>query len=174
MTNPTHPSELEHRRRASRALQFLVDLLGGGSVEKVTEADPPFDVMHIPRLRIDIAVTREPAPSLSRSILSFVRRRQAAAFILLRFRDPAPGIAEALVDTFLLEGNGVAVLEQMSAVSPDGRHWTLVGPHKGDVNLRIRHGELVPTMSVPWPRDEDRDRFVSRGDKMFSDFIWRS
>jgi hypothetical protein len=165
----------QHRSatRARRALRFFVNLLGGGALEDVAVMDPPLpEVKHMRRLNMDIACTRDPSPAHARDILAYARRRGVGC-IIVRFRDPAPNIAEALVDVFLMEGNGVAVLEQMSPVSPDGRHWTLVGPHKGDVNLRIRKGELVPTMSVPWPRDEDRDRFVSRGDQDFADFIWR-
>jgi hypothetical protein len=164
----------QHRRaqRARRALRFFVNLLGGGALEEVTAMDPPLpDVKHMRRLNMDIAVTRDASPRHSRDILAFARRREMG-FILVRFRDPAENIAEALIEAFLIEGRGVAVLEQLSPVTPDGRHWWLAGPHNGDVNLRVARGDLVPTLSVPWPREEDRHSFTSRGDRLFSEYLW--
>jgi hypothetical protein len=172
MTKPTNLISLDQRRRAQRALHFFADLLGGGSIQPVGGLSPPLpDVHHLPRLKMDIAVTRDPAPNHSREILAFARRRQVG-FILARFRDPAPDVAEALIDVFWVEGRGVAILEGLSAVKPDGRHWTLVGPHEGDLNLRVLNGGLVPTLSLPWPRGGDRDAFVARGDRIFSDYLW--
>jgi hypothetical protein len=172
MTKASNLVALDDHRRAGRARDFFVNLLGGGHPKPVAAMDPPLpDVRHMPRLGMDIAVTRDPAPCHSREILAFARRRQVG-FILVRFRDPVPQVAEALIDVFWVEGRGVATLQSLSAVKPDGRHWTLVGPHEGDLNLRVLNGELVPTLSVPWPRGGDRDAFVARGDRIFSDYLW--
>jgi hypothetical protein len=165
-------TNLDQRRRSVRTLNYFATLLGGGGIQTVGGLSPPLpDVHHLRRLKMDIAVTRDPAPKHSREILAFARRRQVG-FILVRFRDPVPDVAEALIDIFWVEGRGVATLESLSAVKPDGRNWTLVGPHEGDLNLRVVNGELVPTLSVPWPRGGDRDSFVARGDQIFSDYLW--
>jgi hypothetical protein len=163
---------LDQRRRAQRALHFFADLLGDGRLHDVAALGVPLpDVKHLPRLRMDLAVTRDPAPKHMKAILAFARWRQLG-FILVRFRDPAPGLAEALLDVVLFD-TGLAVLDRLSPATADGRRWHLVGRHKGDVHLKLTGEGLVPTLQEPWLEEEDRHSFVSKADQIFSEYLWR-
>jgi hypothetical protein len=163
---------LAHRRRSQRALHFFADLLGGGRLHDVTALGAPLpDVKHLPRLRMDLAVTRDPAPKHLKAILAFARRRQLG-FILVRFRDPAPGLGEALLDVVLFD-TGLAVLDHLSPATADGRRWHLVGRHTGDVHLRLTGDGMVPTLEEPWLEEEDRHSFVSKADQVFAEYLWR-
>jgi hypothetical protein len=164
---------LAQRRRSRRALHFFADLLGGGRLHDVAALGAPLpDVKHLPRLRMDLAVTRDPAPKHMRAILAFARRRQLG-FILVRFRDPAPGLAEALVDAVFFD-TGLAILDCLSPATADGRRWHLVGRHKGDVHLKLTGEGMVPTVAEPWLEEEDRHSFVSKADHIFAEYLWRA
>lgn len=162
---------LAHRRRSQRALQFFADLLGGGRLHDVAALGAPLpDVKHLPRLRMDLAVTRDPAPKHMKAILAFARRRQLG-FILIRFRDPAPALGEALLD-FVFFDTGLAVLDCLSPATA-GRGWHFVGRHKGDVHLKLTGEGLIPTLEEPWLEEEDRHSFVSKADQIFAEYLWR-
>jgi hypothetical protein len=162
---------LDQHRRAQRAVQFFADLLGGGRLHSVEVPGTPLpDVKHLPRLRMDLAVTRDPAPTHMKAILAFARRRRLG-FILVRFRDPAPGLAEALLDAVFFD-SGMAVLDGLSPATA-GRGWHLVGRHKGDVHLKLTGGGMVPTLEEPWLLEEDRQSFVSKADQIFAEYLWR-
>jgi hypothetical protein len=120
---------------------------------------------------MDLAVTRDPAPKHMKAILAFARRRQLG-FILVRFRDPAPGLAEALLDVVLFD-SGLAVLDHLSPATADARRWHLVSRHRGDVHLRLTGEGMVPTLEEPWLEDEDRHSFVSKADQLFAEYLWR-
>jgi hypothetical protein len=173
MTKPTNPISLDQRRRAQRALHFFADLLGGGSIQPVGGLSPPLpDVHHLPRLKMDIAVTREPAPAHLKQILAFARRRQFG-FLLVRYRDPAPLLGEAELAAVLCD-SGLAVLDRLWPATADGRRWTLVGTRTGDVHLRVTHHGLVPTLTDPWLQEDDRNSFVSKADAIFAEYLWRA
>lgn len=162
---------LDQHRRAQRAVQFFADLLGGGRLHSVEVPGTPLpDVKHLPRLRMDFAVTRDPAPAHMNAILAFARRRRLG-FVLIRFRDPAPGVAEALIDAVFFD-SGLAVLDGLSPATA-GRGWHLVGRHKGDVHLKLTGEGLVPTLEEPWLEEEDRHSFVSKADQIFAEYLWR-
>jgi hypothetical protein len=168
---PPNIVSLEAHRRAQRALQFFAGLLGEGHLEDVGALGAPVsDLKHMPRLGMDIGVTRAAAPAHMRAALNFARRRQTG-LILVRLRDPAPGFAEASLSVILIDG-GAAVLELAPATS-DGRRWWLVGPHPGDVHLRVGRDGLVPTLSEPWVEDEDRHSFTATADDILAEHIWR-
>jgi len=172
MTKPTNLVSLDQRRRAQRVLQFVADLLRGGAPQDVAGLTTPLpDVKHLPRLGMDIAVTRDPAPAHMKAILAFARRRQIG-FILVRFRDPAPDLVEALVTVALFDAN-LAVLDEMSLATPDGRRWWLAGRHSGDVHLRITRDGFIPTLSEPWPNEDARHSFVSRAEQILAESVWR-
>jgi hypothetical protein len=120
---------------------------------------------------MDLAVTRDPAPKHMKAILAFARRRQLG-FVLVRFRDPAPSLAEALVDVVLFD-TGLAVLDCLSPATADGRSWTLAGRHPGDVHLKLTRQGIVPTLEEPWLEEEDRHSFVSKADQIFAEYLWR-
>jgi hypothetical protein len=171
MTKPTNLISLDQRRRSHRVLQFFAELLGGGSPQDVAGLTTPLpDVKHLPRLGMDIGVTRDAAPM--KAILAFARRRQFG-FILVRFRDPAPNLIEALVTIAMFDSN-LAVLGDLSLLSPDGLRWWLVGRSKGDVHLRITSDGFVPTLSEPWEQDEDRHSFISKAEQVLADRVWRA
>jgi hypothetical protein len=172
MTKSTNLVSLDQRRRAQRVLQFFADLLGGGSPQDVAGLTTPLpEVKHLPRLGMDIAVTRDPAPAHMRAILAFARRRQTG-FILVRFRDPAPGVVEALVSLALWDGN-LAVLGELSPLSPDGFRWWLVGRHSGDVHIRITKEGFVPTLTEPWEEEDDRHALISKAEQILAERVWR-
>ena len=173
MTSRSNLVSLDQRRRAQRTLHFFADLLGGGHLKEVSGISPPLpETMHLPRLRMDIAVTRDPAPKHMREILAFARRRQLG-FILARFRDPAALLAEALLDVVLCDGPGLAVLDGLSPATSDGIRWHLVGRHPGEVHLRITGDGLVPTLTDPWVDEDDRHSFVSKADCILAEYLWR-
>lgn len=173
MIDPENIIALHEHRRGRRVLQFFADLLGGGTLDDVAGLTTPLPtVKHLPRLAMDIAVTRDPAPAYMKAILQFARRRQVG-FILVRFRDPAPEIAEALLDVVFFD-TGVAVLDGLSAATADGRTWWLAGRHTGDVHLRVENDGLIPTLTEPWEREDDRHSFVSQADQILSEYIWRA
>jgi hypothetical protein len=116
---------------------------------------------------MDIATTRDTAPAHMRAILAFARRRRFG-FVLIRFRDPAPGLVEALF-TVVLWDTGLAVLDQMSLAANARRFW-LAGT---DIHLRITKDGFVPTLTDPWTDDGDRESFVSKGDQILSEYVWR-
>ena len=161
---------LDQRRRAKRALQFFADLLGGRLHDVAGPGAPLPDVKHLPRLRMDLAVTRDAAPAHMKSVLAFARRRQLG-FILIRFRDPAPGLAEALLDAVFFD-SGLAILDGLSPAT-DGRGWHFVGRHKGDVHLKLTREGMLPTLEEPWLQEEDRHSFVSKADQIFAEYLWR-
>lgn len=168
-----NPVPLDQRRRARRALHFFADLLGGGRIRPVPGLTPPLSgVHHLPNLKMDIAVSRDPAPAHMKEILAFARRRQFG-FILVRFRDPAPGIAEVGALDLVLFDTGLAVLDGLSPATPDGRSWHLVGRSPGDVHLRVTDEGLVPTLTEPWIQEEDRHSLISRGNQIFAEYLWR-
>ena len=169
MTQSSTPVRLDERRRAHRLLYFVADLLGGGEIEDVADLATPLPtVKHLARLQMDLAVTRDAAPSHMRAILAYARRRQKG-FLLTRFRDPAPGILEALFDVVLFD-TGLAVLDQLSLATFDGRRFWLAGR---DLHLRIIKDGLVPTLTDPWDREDDRDSFISKGDRVLAEYVWR-
>jgi hypothetical protein len=172
MSRPTNLVSLDQRRRAQRVLQFFADLLGGGSPQDVAGLTTPLpEVKHLPRLGMDIAVTRDPAPAHMRAILAFARRRQFG-FILVRVRDSTPQVAEALVTVALFDAN-LAVLDELSPLSPDGFRWWLVGRHSGDVHIRITKDGFVPTLTDPWEQEEDRHAFISKAEQILAERLWR-
>lgn len=172
MTKPTSLVSLDQRRREQRVLQFFADLFGGGSPQDVAGLTTPLpDVKHLPRIGMDIAVTRDPAPAHMKAILAFARRRQVG-FILVRFRDPAPGLVEALVTVAMFDSN-LAVLDDLSLLSPDGFRWWLVGRRKGDVHFRITSDGFVPTLTEPSEQDEDRHSFISKAEQILAERVWR-
>jgi hypothetical protein len=173
MTKPTNLISLDQRRRAQRALHFFAELLGGGNIQPVGGLSPPLPhVHHLPRLKMDIAVTCDPAPAHLKQILAFARRRQFG-FLLVRYRDPAPQLGEAEIAAVLFDGGGIAVLDRLWPATADGRRWTLVGPRPGDVHLRATTDGLVPTLTDPWLEEDDRESFVSKADAIFAEYLWR-
>lgn len=164
---------LDQRRRARRAAAFFAELLAGGEMDEVASLRPPLpDLKHLPRVQMDIAATRDLAPAHTKSVIAFARRRQMG-FILVRFRDPAPGLAEILgVDVLLVDGGGVAVLAKLQPATSDSRRWTLAGQHPGEVHLRVAPDGLVPTLTEPWTDEEDRVAFILKADRIFADYIW--
>jgi hypothetical protein len=172
MTKATNVVPLAQRRRAQRVLKFFAELLGGGAPQDVAGLATPLpEVKHLPRLGMDIAVTRDPAPAHMKAILAFARRRQVG-FILVRFRDPAPGLVEALVTLALFDAN-VAVLDELSPLSPDGFRWWLVGRQSGDVHIRITKDGFVPTLIEPWEEEDDRYAFISKAEQILAERVWR-
>ncbi len=172
MTEPSNLVSLDQRRRAHRVLHIFAELLGGGSPQDVAGLTTPVpDVKHLPHLGMDIAVTRDPAPAHMKAILAFARRRQVG-FILVRLRDPAPGLVEALVSVALFDAN-FAVLDELSPLSPDGLRWWLVGRHSGDVHIRITKEGFVPTLTEPWVQEEDRQAFISKAEQILAERVWR-
>lgn len=168
---PPNVVSLEAHRRAQRTLQFFAGLMGEGHLEEVGGLSLPVpDLKHMPRLRMDIGVTRAAAPAHMRAALGFARRRQTG-LILVRLRDPAPRLAEASLSVILIDG-GAAVLELDPATS-DGRRWFFVGPRTGDVHLRVERDGLVPTLTDPWTEEEDRHRFTATADDILAEHIWR-
>jgi hypothetical protein len=172
MTKPSNLVSLEQHRRAQRVLQFFAELLGGGPPQDVGGLTTPLpEVKHLPRLGMDIAVTRDPAPAHMKAILAFARRRQVG-FILVRFRDPAPDVVEALVTVALFDAN-LAVLDELTPLSPDGFRWWLVGRNKGDVHIRVTKDGFVPTLTEPWEQEDDRDTFISKAEQILAERVWR-
>lgn len=172
MTKPTNLVSLDQRRRSQRVLQFFAELLGGGSPQDVAGLTTPLPkVKHLPRLGMDIAVTRDPAPAHMEAILAFARRRQVG-FILVRFRDPAPELAEALVTVALFDAN-LAVLDELAPLSPEGFRWWLVGRNSGDVHIRITKDGFVPTLTEPWKQEDDRNAFISKAEQILAARVWR-
>jgi hypothetical protein len=162
---------LEAHKRLQRALQIVAGLMGEGHLEEVEALGVPVpDLKHMPRLRMDIGVTRAAAPAHMRAALGFARRRQTG-LILVRLRDPAPRLAEVSLSVILIDG-GAATLELAPATS-DGRRWFFVGPHTGDVHLRVGPDGPVPTLSDPWVEEEDRHRFTATADDILAEHIWR-
>jgi hypothetical protein len=172
MTTRSNLVSLDQRRRAQRALHFFADILGGGRMKEVAGLNPPLpEVHHLPRLKMDIAVTRDPAPAHLKAILEFARRRQVG-FLLVRYRDPALKIAEAEIAAILFDG-GLAVLDRLWPATDNGHNWTLAGPRTGDVHLRVTQDGLVPTLTEPWLQEDDRESFVSKADAIFAEYLWR-
>ena len=165
------PPNIEAYRRADRTLRFFACLMGEGHLEEVGGLGVPVPgLKHMPRLRMDIGVTRAAAPAHMRAALGFARRRQTG-LILVRLRDPAPRLAEASLSVILVDG-GAAVLE-LAPATADGRRWYFVGPHTGDVHLRVERDGLVPTLTEPWIEEEDRHRFTATADEILAEHIWR-
>lgn len=171
MTSPSNVVPLDQPRqihRAGRALDFVVRLLAGGRTDDLAGLGLPFaHLKHLPDLGMDIAVTRDPGPTHMKEILAFARRRQMG-FILVRFRDPAPTLAEFVGVDVVLFDTGLAVLEDLEPAT-DGRRWVLVGQ---DLHLRIGRNGLVPTLKDPWPRDEDRYSCILKARRIFGDYVW--
>lgn len=173
MIDSTTPVPLDQHRRAKRALHLFADILGGGHLKEVSGMGSPLpETMHLPRLRMDIAVTRDPAPMHMRQILAYARRRQLG-FILVRFRDPVELLAEALLDVVLCDGPGLAVLDGLSPATSNGNRWHLVARHSGGVHLRVTGDGLVPTLTDPWVEEDDRHSFVSNADRILAEYLWR-
>ena len=169
---PANIISLEAHRRARRAVRFFAKLLGEDRLEDCPVLGAPVsELRHLPGLQMDIGVTRAAAPAHLQCALGFARRR-ATGLILVRLRDPAPGLAEASLSIILIDG-GAAVLELAPATS-DGRRWWFVGQRTGDVHLRVTSDGLVPTLSEPWIEDEDRFSFMAKADDILAEYIWRA
>jgi hypothetical protein len=162
---------LDRHRRAHRALRFVASLFGGGDLQDVPGLGVSIpDLKHLPHIQMDIGITRELPPTHLRSALGFARRRQFS-LMLLRLRDPAHKCIELTADCLLHDGGrGVAVLDRLSLATADGRRWWLVGD---DLHLRITGDGLVPTLSTPWDREEDRESLISKAEQILADYVWR-
>lgn len=159
------------RRQLRKTLSFVAETLAGRRVHCVGATGSPLgEVWQLRAPPVDIVATRLPAPAGRRDMLDWSRSQQRP-LVLARVRAPQPGPVELLLDVAFSEGNGAALLTDMQLAVIDSRNKFLLGPHPGDVNLRLMPDALVPTLTSPAnPRAVARAIFDV--ESRFADFLW--
>lgn len=164
-------ADLAARRQLRKTLSLVAETLAGRRVHCVGATDSPLgEIWQLRAPLVDIVATRLPAPVGRRDMLDWSRSQQRP-LVLARVRAPQPGLAELLLDVAFSEGAGTTLLTDMQFAVLDCRNKFLLGPHPGDVNLRLMPDGLVPTLTSPGnPRAVARAIFDA--ESRFADFLW--